>query len=599
MILSRNVNRVVVGVAMVATLGLAVSCKSPNGSGVSEDESASTDTGDAGRRAAEMSAAVAGVRALPNFPVVTDAAKEVYARQAFEIVNHATQAEIEAMVAIMVENAKPSVPQLRGLTPEGQETVVKQISDSIAAEAMHHDTFASWKQVEENMNAELQPTVRRDATGTNEFLRDVERLGKTKFVAYNLGPVTEKCRPVDSQGRPRIVPLATCVLRNGEAGFAARDRLIASAQKSIWISAWAFYDDFTGRKYVQDLIAKKQQNPNIDIRVAVDGATATRPAYKGAVDQLSAAGIQVIRWRRTDSLEMRGYGFHRKLFVVDPGLDTGAVIIGGMNFGDEYSRINPASEAKHKWRDTDIMILGKSAVNQAGNDYIKGWNFYLSKMTVVGATPISAALGTVSAERGVNSVAFIDHEPTDSIIRQGTKTLSYDPIYLTTLRAINGAKTSIDISNAYYIATQPIENALIAAMGRGVKVRIHTNSKESVDDPTLVGPILRGLAKLKKVGGANVAIYLRQVSTLHSKYLVIDGKFGWVGSYNLHPRSYWYETETVLAFNGPDLGGKVQAMFNQDIADTVESKPATDADLTVAAGNELGDTMAFFFSNLL
>jgi len=30
-------------------------------------------------------------------------------------------------------------------------------------------------------------------------------------------------------------------------------------------------------------------------------------------------------------------------------------------------------------------------------------------------------------------------------------------------------------------------------------------------------------------------VYLQQTRTLHSKYMVVDGKYGWIGSYNIHP----------------------------------------------------------------
>jgi phosphatidylserine/phosphatidylglycerophosphate/cardiolipin synthase-like enzyme len=179
-------------------------------------------------------------------------------------------------------------------------------------------------------------------------------------------------------------------------------------------------------------------------------------------------------------------------------------------------------------------------------------------------------LGGRAADGGdADMVALVDQTPSNML---GDPTYQ-DPVYLATLAMIAKAKTTIDISNAYYIATPPIQEALKAAMlpPRSVRVRIHTNGEASVDDPSLLRPIRRGFAPLMDqataVGKPDLAqIFERNGSTLHSKYMVVDGTFGWVGSYNLHPRSYRYENEMVLAFNGKRIGQQVQAAFDDDVA---------------------------------
>jgi phosphatidylserine/phosphatidylglycerophosphate/cardiolipin synthase-like enzyme len=559
--------------------------------GADETEAGAAGDAEVTSRLGRLTALVKTVGKLPVVARLRDAALAKAGNAAAAIVDGMSIAQLERMMNILVDRAKGRVPQLSGLTPDKQTALVKQLADSIAAESAHHAEFASWTAVETYLNGQLANGGNDDPVGTRGFLADVERLTKVPFVAYDVGPDTAACRPVDAELKPRDVPLATCVLRNGEASFAARDKLLAGAQKSIWVDSWAIYEDFTGRRYGDKLIALKQANPALDIRVAVDGATADRPTYKAVVDSLAAANIPVVRFRHADDVARRGYGLHRKMLIVDQS----AVIIGGMNFGDEYSRINPDSAPVNKWRDTDILVLGQKAAAQAARTYARAWNnFRPGEITDVPAEP--------DAGGAENLVAFVDHDPSTSVSTVGGKKVTYDPIYLATLRAIKGARRTIDISNAYYIATAPIEDALVdAVQKRHVRLRIHTNSKESVDDPSLVKPILTGLARLKAVDPARVEIYLRQVSTLHSKYLVVDGNFGWVGSYNLHPRSYWYEGETVLAFSGADLGGKVQAMFEQDVSDQAEAKRAADADLVIPAGqqSDLTDLFAAFFFNLL
>jgi putative cardiolipin synthase len=322
--------------------------------------------------------------------------------------------------------------------------------------------------------------------------------------------------------------------------------------------------------------------------------------------------LQVIRW--SHSL-LPGYGMHRKIFLVDhenaneegpsPGCgpddaataEHGAFITGGMNYGDEYSHENPEPRPgrtleQDRWLDTDIIVYGAATIRQAAHSFASIWNNYVAdggtlrgdnsprfpssgqdprfpdspKLTLVedpGADPTGRP-----PREGADMVAVIDQTP--SLIAKQNDYL--DPVYLATLKMIRLAKREINLSNAYYIATPPIQEALIDAIKKNhVTVRLHTNGADSVDDPSLLRPIRRGFEPLMQAaidaGNPDLAqVYERLGSTLHSKYMVIDGRFGWVGSYNLHPRSFRYENEMVLAFDGDGIGKAVTSVFENDIS---------------------------------
>jgi len=299
--------------------------------------------------------------------------------------------------------------------------------------------------------------------------------------------------------------------------------------------------------------------------------------------QLEAAGIPLIRWRST---RHPYYGMHRKLFIADQR----SVICGGLNFGDAYSHLG-VQEERERWRDTDVLIEGP-ATAQAASLFVRLWNAAAADQGVERqlAFPHGERGQTEAwpeASRGVPSgdrVAFVDHHPLRS---------PDDPIYLLTLKAIAGATEMIDINNAYFVPTPPLKAALCDALQRGVRVRILSNSAESLDEPILRRPIALGLRELRAAGAE---VFCKTGSTLHSKIFVADRRFGWVGSYNLHPRSHRYEGETVAAFWSDRLGRELSALCDRDTAAARPVRQGAELDVPSSLPAELA--MRYFFDQL-
>jgi cardiolipin synthase len=65
---------------------------------------------------------------------------------------------------------------------------------------------------------------------------------------------------------------------------------------------------------------------------------------------------------------------------------------------------------------------------------------------------------------------------------------------------------------------------------------------------------------------AGVKIYERQGALLHSKTALIDGVWATVGSTNLDWRSFLHNQELNAVVLGQAFGEQVQAMFDQDLA---------------------------------
>ena len=330
-------------------------------------------------------------------------------------------------------------------------------------------------------------------------------------------------------------------LIDGPASFKVRFGLMRKAKKSIHIQSWAFYDDATGNAAADLLIAKKAEG--LDVKIMVDGKTT---AVHGAavLARMAAAGIEIVYFNDA----ARKYdGLHTKILLVD-GVHA---IIGGMNFGDDYSHLGVGK----KWRDTDLYYRGR-VVAQTARFMAALWNSQVVSQRLphglMNPDPAAPASGKAR-------MSFLADDP------EGEAT-----IMLAYLKAISGASTVINIENAYLITMPQLREALLAALARGVKVNILTNSAESIDEPIIIAPILASLPELI-AAGATVA--LKRGDTVHSKFMTVDGLFSIVGSFNLHPRSIRYEFELIMSTLDPRVAARLDAAFAADMAAAL---PVTD-----------------------
>jgi cardiolipin synthase len=339
------------------------------------------------------------------------------------------------------------------------------------------------------------------------------------------------------------------LLVDGPASFLERERLIREAKKSIHILSWAFYDDVTGKRFADLFNQKKRDsirsgNP-VDIKVMINGLTSRTAPYKNKVDELEREGIEVIRWKSTDPLR-RYDGQHRKAMIVDGETS----IEGGMNIGDQYSHMGPPGSPR--WRDTDVILSGAGPY-ESDRLFASLWNEQLDHRRDLSASFTRAVVAPASktALPETGKVSLVNHVPGhgENILRAN-------------LLAIEAAKTSIDIENAYFILDPAIHEALLNAKARRVRVRILTNSVQSIDVPEMAYLIMRGVNQMVSEG---FEVYLKKgTDTLHSKVMNVDQIYSWVGSYNFHPQSYRYEGEIIRIVLNRKFGSEVQAMLEKD-----------------------------------
>ena len=130
------------------------------------------------------------------------------------------------------------------------------------------------------------------------------------------------------------------------------------------------------------------------------------------------------------------------------------------------------------------------------------------------------------------------------------------------LLIINAAVHSIDLSAAYFVPDELARDTIVAALKRGVRVRIITPGPHT--DTETVRRASRALWGDLLAAGAE--IYEYQPTMYHSKVLVADDLLVSVGSTNFDDRSFHLNDEATLNIFDEKFARKQVEIFVRDLA---------------------------------
>jgi cardiolipin synthase len=137
----------------------------------------------------------------------------------------------------------------------------------------------------------------------------------------------------------------------------------------------------------------------------------------------------------------------------------------------------------------------------------------------------------------------------------------FSQIYATFLSAINSAEAEILLTNAYFVPDPQLVDALIAAVARGVEVKMLL---PSTTDSWLV--FHAGRAHYDRLLRGGVKLYERKDVLLHAKTALIDGVWSTIGSTNLDWRSFLHNQEVNAVVLGQAFGDRMRGSFERDLA---------------------------------
>jgi cardiolipin synthase len=339
-------------------------------------------------------------------------------------------------------------------------------------------------------------------------------------------------------GPPLLEGNAAEALVNGDRIFPAMLKDIRSAQSAISFETYIYWDGTIGDEFAEALAERARSG--VKVHVLLDWIGSNR-LDQAALDGMKNAGVEVERyhephWSHLPRLNNRT---HRKILVVDGKVGY----TGGVGIADKWR--GDAQDAEH-WRDTHFRVRGpvvaqmQSVFNdnwtKATGRVLHGKVYFPPSEPVAGGMP--AQMFSSSPSGGAESM------------------------HLMYLLAITAAKTSIELSNSYFVPDELTIRALVDAARRGVRVRL------IVPGPIIDSDVVRAASRAdwEPLLEAGVQIAEYQPTMFHCKVLVVDGWFISVGSTNFDNRSFRINDEANLNLLDEKFAAEQLKIFEQDLS---------------------------------
>ncbi|MFC7336399.1 cardiolipin synthase [Haloferula chungangensis] len=331
------------------------------------------------------------------------------------------------------------------------------------------------------------------------------------------------------------------LLIDGQETFDAIFESISSAQDYILVNFFIVKSDRVGNRFKDALIKKAQEGVRIYFLFDEVGSHKLPRKYlrelKDAGVECHSFGANRFWWSRLQ-LNFRN---HRKIVVAD-GREA---FIGGLNVGDEYLGRDKRFGA---WRDTHLRIQGP-AVQAIQLAYLEDWNW--------------AADGFLDlhwnghAQTADQTVAILPTGPADLA----------DSWQLVCAEAANTSTKRLWIASPYFVPDGGVLTALQTAALRGVDVRILIPEKA---DHLLVW--LSAFTFFEETLPYGIKLMRYKRGFLHQKVMLVDDRYGFVGTANLDNRSFRLNFEITALSTDAAFIDEITHMLEIDFEHSKEVK---------------------------
>jgi cardiolipin synthase len=325
-------------------------------------------------------------------------------------------------------------------------------------------------------------------------------------------------------------------LQNGDEIFPPMLAAIRGARRTITFETYIYWSGEIGREF-RDALAERAR-AGVKVHVLLDWVGSQKMDSE-TIPALREAGVEVERYHPLHwyTLGRMNNRTHRKLLVVDGKVG----FTGGVGIADVWR--GNAQDPDH-WRDSHYRVEGP-AVAQIQAAFVDNWMKTSGRVLQGdGYFPPLEPAGDARAQMFISSP------------RAGA-----DSMQLMYLLALAAAERTIDLSAAYFVPDDFTRAAIIAAMARGVRVRIIVPGKHI--DTVVVGKASRATwGELLKAGAE---IHVFQPTMFHCKMLVVDGQLVSVGSTNFDNRSFRLNDEANLNVYDRAFAEEMTAIFEDDL----------------------------------
>jgi putative cardiolipin synthase len=371
------------------------------------------------------------------------------------------------------------------------------------------------------------------------------------------------------------------IFANDATGRLVAQRLLAAADRGVRVRL--LLDDINVDEQI-DMLDALDAHPNIEVRLFNPFGTNDRST-------LAKAAQFVMNASRLN------HRMHNKSFIAD----NTVAIVGGRNIGDDYF---DAGEDTH-FRDLDLIAIGP-VVRQASVAFDDYWNCEAAYPVQAfrGAHAGHAELAALRVQLGREARRFAQSDYAQATLEQLPHGPSGDrpgkwfwgPAELVAdqpekieagaeaaqlrigpdIKALlDDASHDVRLISPYFIPGDDGTAFLAGIAGRGVDVRVLTNSLASTDEPAVHAgysryrePLLRGGVQLYELrpepGAKQPATDAGKSSgvSLHAKAIVVDARKVFIGSMNMDGRSRLLNTEMGIIVDSAPLAEAVERFFD-------------------------------------
>ena len=325
-------------------------------------------------------------------------------------------------------------------------------------------------------------------------------------------------------------------LHNGDQIFPPMLAAIRGARQSITFETYIYWSGDVGRAFADAL--GERARVGVKVHVLLDWVGSAK-VDADLVKEMEDAGVQILKFHKPKwyDLTKMNNRTHRKLLIVDGRVG----FTGGVGIAPAWT--GNAQDAEH-WRDSHFMVQGP-VVAQMQAVFMDNW------IKVAGDVLHGERYFPAIAAQGAGRAQMFSSSPTGGS----------ESMHLMYLLSIAAATKSIDLSSAYFVPDDLTVGALVAAMKRGVRLRIITPGP-IIDSQTVRAASRAAWGPLLEAG-AQISEY--QPTMFHCKVFTVDGLLVSVGSTNFDNRSFRLNDEANLNIYDADFAAQETKQFEADL----------------------------------
>ncbi len=307
------------------------------------------------------------------------------------------------------------------------------------------------------------------------------------------------------------------LMTTGHALFEDMIHHSSRAERYVHIEFFKFYHDSIGKATI-DLLRRKVKQ-GVEVKILLDGVTnfnhSARFTHKD-MKRLRAEGIQIYEFSPFNFpyIQDAYHRDHRKIITIDGH----TAYVGGMNIADYYLHGKPEIG---NWVDMHIRMHGSCVA-----EYERQFRIMWQKTTGEQMNPADYTGPDLSRDKILMGVVSRNPGRRSGLMRKAYAA------------AIDQARESIQIVNAYPTLTRTVRRALYRALERGVEVEIMLSSN---NDQKLTPAIMA--IEMKKLMDRGAKIHYYEGGFHHAKVMTVDGTYCTVGTANLDARSLMFDYE--------------------------------------------------------